>query len=340
MDRWQKRGRDRYWELTVDMMRWINAHIPDPEYDDMLLWYENCVATSEEKQKEGIDVWIECMEEPLTKRVKYAKAVDRILGDKSACVYHAMVYHDIESMYSSSTSEVFRRMSLDQKMKHEKWTKDDTKCMWRYMDEICRAAYDAAGKTPPAVPTRDEISRNIKLHKRLDADEMGSMSRAFTVASKAFVASRQDGATISDEYIEKIRSVFKTILPGAQSKIDAHDDEYITELRETNPDVKHLLVTSEPLTEREWGFMCQMASLISVDSAVPATMMSEIENYAKQLAGEVMDGKKDLASLDLEQMGSEVLSKLKQDDIDQLGQGVEQLMPMLANLNSSFRFNT
>ena len=88
-----------------------------------------------------------------------------------------------------------------------------------------------------------------------------------------------------------------------------------------------------PMSNTEWQLLSQVSGLVQVDGAVPSQMMSSIENYAQNLAADVMEGRKDLSSLNFEEMGQEVMATLNKDDVDKLADNVDNLMPMLQTLS-------
>ena len=68
MDRFQKRNLNTYWELTTELLNFIrtNSVVKDVSaIDDMLLFVQNVCLTNETKMKEGVQVWVDSMLEPL-----------------------------------------------------------------------------------------------------------------------------------------------------------------------------------------------------------------------------------------------------------------------------------
>ena len=340
MDRWKKNGLKRYWSLTTELLDFLLEKAPDDqELKDMKLFYNNVIQHSDERLHEGLTVWLENMEEPLAKKVKYCKALDRILANEEGSitggsVYHAICFKDMDALYQSSTSKVLGRMALDEKVLLDGWTPADTECMWKYMHEINRAAYDGLGKVPSRVPTRDEITRNIKSHKR-QSDDTHSMSRAFSVAVRSLCESRTKTSDLDDAAVEAFRNGFKALCASDSTvtrRIDSRDASATAALM-TNAAVAVVVGSDAPMSNTEWQLLSQVSGLVQVDGAVPSQMMSSIENYAQNLAADVMEGRKDLSSLNFEEMGQEVMATLNKDDVDKLADNVDNLMPMLQTLS-------
>ena len=51
--------------------------------------------------------------------------------------------------------------------------------MWMFLQKISVSAFEALEETPPVVPTRPEISENIRVRKEKTGDDAPSMMRAF-----------------------------------------------------------------------------------------------------------------------------------------------------------------
>lgn len=343
MNRWKEAGLKRYWSLTTDFLDFILEKCPgDSECEDMKLFHSNVISSCEKTQNEGITAWIESMEESLLKRVKYAKAVERIMSGedsdvKTAVVFHALAYRDIEGMYSSSTSTVLQRLALNAKMKLDSWTSEDTTCMWKYMDEINRAAYDSIGKEPPRVPSRDEIAKNIKTNKR-GASDGHSMYRAFHVAVRSLAEMRNSKKTeLSDATVELVKAAFARALAnedlGLASKIESNDASCLVLLCKEDAVFESVLGDAvAPMSASEWQLLTQMLGLTQVNKAVPTAMMETIESYAKNLASDVMEGRRDFSQMNIEEMGAEVMAQLNPDDVDHMASNVDGLQNVLSTL--------
>ena len=59
-------------------------------------------------------------------------------------------------------------------------TDEDRDTFWQYINTMNRCAYGATGRSLPHVPTREEITANIRSNKRtVDESEQLSVTRAF-----------------------------------------------------------------------------------------------------------------------------------------------------------------
>jgi len=351
MDHWRKKSLARYWTLTDEFFEWLkmdgvsSGSDDDAEIDDMKLFIKNIVMTNDDKYKEGVTAWTESMLEGLHKKVKYAKAVERILdveGEavRAATCMHAMAYRDLDALYASSTSKTLERLDLVRRAREAKWSEETFACMWKYMDELNSAAFDATGEARPRVPTRDEISDNIAAHKRAatgDGHPTGqSLTRACGVAINALYESRRGKSAppLDDAALMEVRQAIADALAADSDlarRITARDDTVLGALAK----VPHLQLAA-PMETRDWQMLQQVTSFAQVHSAVPTRMMESIESFASKLASDLSNGSRDLTSLaNLEDMGAEVLSQLNPQDVDMLAKRVDDLMPVLGNLSSS-----
>ena len=333
---------NRFWDLSVELITYLHDETQDPECDDMLLFIQNIVMNDQKKQIEGAECWCENMLEPLDKKVKYSKALERILNVdeepvKGGVVMHALAYRDIDAMSISSTSNVFRRMGLQEKMKAGNWTEEKSAVVWAYMDDLANVAFRATGMTRPRVPTRAELAKNIKSKKPSTSNI--SMSRAFGIAVNALCESRgckgmHDDATVAD--IKKRCCAVSGEMIGDRSIADmvtSHDESSLTSIHTAVPELG--VGTEKPLTTSEWGILTQIFSMVRVERAVPSGMMNTIEHFASKLTNDLMEGKMDLSPDRLEALGSEVMGHINQNDLQSMSENLADLLPALGAMGSS-----
>lgn len=87
-----------------------------------------------------------------TKKTKYAKAVERLIGTP-AVVYHAMMYKDVSALRATLTSPMAERVDL--LGKYDSMSDDDRGSVWKFLHKISNAAFEANDQTAPRVPTRE-----------------------------------------------------------------------------------------------------------------------------------------------------------------------------------------
>ena len=61
-------------------------------------------------------------------------------------------------------------------------------------------------------------------------------------------------------------------------------------------------------------------------------MMGKIENMASKLANDIMSGKKDMGSMDLQSIGEEVLSQCNSADMSHFADNIDKILPAINNL--------
>lgn len=313
----------------------------------MLLFHRNIVADSEDKQREGVEAWLENMDECLDGKVKYAKSVERILGSKG-CVYHAVVYRDIDALVASSTSPTLRRLDLPSRIKSSVWTSDATAVMWTQLDAMARAAYGAMNKEPPQVPSRDDIRNEIKRRKRPSSSSAETTDT--TVASVANLLESLSLPAVTDAEAEAFCVEF-TKLCDLHGDADASAATPLSQLllrKDTKSFdllVPHMAsfgtMDKDAVTAEHscWDALAQLQTTLRIRAAMPTNVMKTIEDYAASLADEVTSGRMGLANMDLEKVGTDVMSKLSEKEIEALMQNMPNLMPAMNDVMRNMGIN-
>ena len=75
-----------------------------------------------------------------------------------------------------------------------------------------------------------------------------------------------------------------------------------------------------------------MNSFCSVRKHIPNGMMGQIENYALKLAEDINSGKCDLNSINLQQIGQDVLQNCDSGEMMQMADNIGHLLPTLQSL--------
>ena len=346
MNTFEARNNKLHWDIMIEFVEFVKEHSTagaedKEELDDILLFLNNVVLPSDARQKEGIDAWITNMHEPIDpKKVKYAKAVDRILSSANppshAMIYHAFAYRDLKAACECSNSTALQRLNL---LSHNMdWSDEVQATMWKYFDELNRSAFEACSKTPPTVPSRDEIAKNIK-SKKTD-NQPPSMQRAFSIALHALSESRCETSSskISDEAVEATKSAIVNLLKATDearlsTQITEHSEDALKTLQ---PALSDIPLLNKPLSNSEWSLLTQIVTLSKVERAVPSNVMSQVEQFAHKLTGDLLSGKRDFSQLsNIESIGDELMSQLNPEDMSSLTEGVESLLPALELLKKS-----
>ena len=73
--------------------------------------------------------------------------------------------------------------------------------------------------------------------------------------------------------------------------------------------------------------------MCTMENAVPSKIMSQVENFAQKMTGDIMSGKggfPDLAAL--EKMSDDLMSNISSSDMSKLTESVDSLLPALQML--------
>lgn len=329
-----------YWEASEELINFIKTHstLSDvDELDDMLLFLRNMILTNDDKMLEGAQAWVDNMLEELdSKKAKYTKAVDRILAPdgSKACIYHACAYRDLKTLVGCSHSDVLQNMNLLERT--EGWSDADMETMWRYFDELNRNAFVVVQSTAPRVPSRDEISRNIKSKKADTATPGLSMHKAFIVAYSA-LHERRNGSkpSLDEEGAERMKEDIHKRIDGEDvvAILDNKDQKAVDLAQRALPDIRF---DGEELTKSDWDMVNQLLTMSKVQHAVPSGVMSQVEEFAHQLANDMVSGRRDITSLaNIESLGEELMSKIDPKDISKISDGMDGLLPALQMLKSA-----
>jgi hypothetical protein len=337
---YKKNVKESFWACTIDFAEALCTIFPDcKESKDMLLYTKNIVKGDSSLEEEGIESWYKRMMEPLnTKKVKYAKSIERIIKSP-AVVYHAFAYKDGGAIQCSTTSERLAKLNFGDKMKDERMKEEDKEVLWKFLSDLNKYAAEYLDKTYPSVPTRDEIQKNIQQSKKNDTNSCGkaSMMKGFTTALSAFNASRKQEPLYdykNDDVMKSVMSKWTTfskqqVGDSTMSKLCSDKDERV---------VEHLKSTfdnfdwTEDLSDTEWNLLNKLFSFCAVDESIPTNMMGTIESMANSLADDIVNGKKNLSDLDLNEIGQQVLSQVNAGDVNEFANNIHNILPAITKL--------
>jgi hypothetical protein len=300
---------------------------------------KECIKTLQSKDGNALDEtlnhWMIHLSTPLTKKVKYAKAVERII--KSApTVMHALRYHDMDGIETHIKSELSTKLDLFSKFKDDKITDDDKKVVWKFLEKIATSAYEAKEMTIPTIPTRQDIQDNIRIRKK-DTTEDGppSMQRAFMTHINALCKTWGQSTVLEDDDA-KIKSWMTRWSLFSQkeangvknsARIAEKDPTVIDDMRTDFPELH--IPTDIVLEDGVWVNLSQLTSFSTVVDAIPTGMMGRIEDMANKLADDIVSGKTDMASVNLNDIGQQVLSQCNEGEMDKFAGNINNLLPAL-----------
>tara|TARA_B110000008_G_scaffold208288_1_gene207117 strand:+ start:1305 stop:2315 length:1011 start_codon:yes stop_codon:yes gene_type:complete len=309
--------------------------------DTLREWFPEC----EELQglRENIDEkvlvfyqeWIEELNRPLTKKIKYSKAIERILSEP-AILYHVCRYNDIEGFAEICKCDIFMKIAVVEKYEHENMSEEKKKIFWKFLYELNEACWKAQGKEPPYVPTRDEIQKNIKSKKHTNMNDSGpSMNTAFVSALSNFCKLTKNvdiTENKSEEELTNIMSKWSSYLKikigdvSVSQLCDKKDIRIFDKICEFHPD---FVVSTENVSEEVWQTITQMNGYSTVNENIPTNMMGRIESMANRLAEDIVHGRADLSSMNLTDIGQEVLSQCDEQDMNKFASNINNLIPAL-----------
>ena len=336
-DTFKARSQKAFWELSLEFAEELGKSFPNcSDTKDLILWGKNVIVGDDQEEENGIINWYNAMLEPL-KKTKYSKAVERITGSPPT-IYHAVIYKDHESMASSSSSQSLKRLNISEKMNDPSFTDEKKELFWKYMNRLNKYAEEFVEKDFPKVPTREEISENIKKNKQGDVGTtQPSMIKGFNTSLSVFCEMRNCKNVYDLSSDNETSKMFNKWVDVSKQEIGGktistlckeRKEEIIPKLAEEFPEIDW----KEPVNEGQWGVLVKLFSFCDVGEAIPSQMMGKIENMASKLASDIMSGKKDMASMDLQSIGEEVLSQCNSSDMSRFADNIDKILPAINNL--------
>lgn len=321
-----------FWDVLPEFVGWLSKRFPDcTATSDTVLLLTNVVANDEKKRKDVVRRWHAGLVEPLSKKVRYAKAIERFLdaeeapAPRQAIVYHAFLWRDVEGVRTSCTSEMLDTLDVYTKAAQLEGT--DAETFWRYVDELNRTAFDALDQKPPLNPSRSELAKYVKPRKAA-ATAGGQMQRALRSALNDLHAGRLDAGDLSDDEVTTSwRTRWVDAMPSLREPIAQRDAAtLVPQLRKHFPEVRW---SDEDM---RWEVLDRVVALAVVDGSVPSGAMSHIEDYAAKLADDIASGRRDIASLDLSTIGTEIMGNLNPDEMSAIASSLPNLLPAIGAL--------
>ena len=302
--------------------------------------------------------WNEYLLTPLNEDVvKYAKPVNRILGrqgQEDVCtIYHAFAYGDVDTL-TGDRNPLSGYINLGEILSDPSFA-DSREATMRYLREINKAAYMCFSTKPPACPTRPEIAAEIQRH-RSDSDAvlpgqkkpitMNGTIREVLIQLAALsekvggdpdvIASIRDDDCHRD-WVQEWHAVMQLQHGEGHATFYEACSQEAYDVLSTVPIgcLLHKLEASTLTTTSEYAadsraLISQINVLAQVHGNMPGEMRNRIEEAAQRLAGQIMSGDACLSSLDLSEIGNEVLEGCNPEDLSSLAENIGSLLPDLA----------
>lgn len=304
------------------------------ETKEVRLFFNNVTKHSDAKIDEGIEAWCGHLQVPLNaKKIKYAKAVERLTG--GATVYHALAYRDIDALKLSVDSGIAVRVGLFEKWGDARLDTETKDTLWDLLDMITKASLAFKEKLAPSVPTREQIQENIRQTrtKGEGTDKDASMLLAFRsdmsklcvvwgVADSlteeavcqdsirrwaALTQEERDGVAFRTLCTDKISAAVSTMVQSRFAELSPPDE----------------------INDEAWEIIERLNDISTVVGNIPSGMMTQIETMAAKLAVDLQAGRIDMSSIDLSSLGEQVLSKCSESDMSNFAGNLENLMPVV-----------
>jgi len=354
MDRLRVISQKHFIETMLEMLEMWREKFPNCERTaEYLVYFTGVIVGTSAKEVEEIETWNSTMSLQINpKQAKYAKAVERILGEPATC-YLACEYKDIDALFGSSQpSESMRKMNVVERYKSDAFSLEDKALFWKFVQSLNQHALAYLNMDIQKAPSREEIQENIRKYKQTKEIQTGppSMVKAFHSSFTAFAD------VLCDLNLESSTAFKKHVVKADPDELLSDWTEMLTTNTEfstkcSETDIEWLVTAANwtaipteyrtPVktalsTKDQSGQLCgildQMNSFCSVRKHIPNGMMGQIENYALKLANDINSGKCDLNNINLQQIGQDVLQNCDSGEMMQMADNIGQLLPTLQSL--------
>ena len=336
-----KNARMQFVAATEEMFDVIGTSFAECENTkDVQLFFQNVTKASDAKLTTAIDEYYNHLMTPLdSKKTKYAKAVERLTG--SAVVQHAIQYRDLDALKHNMNSDVATKMALFDKMGEARLEETTKTELWKLLDMISASTYAAKQEKMPILPTREEIQENIKAHRKSSSQpaDSSSMLRAFHTDYNALCKLVGASPLPEDGNTSEVQKYMERWAAFASGQADDGDTmnaactkrsaSAAAGLRVAFPE---LSLTDEALSEAAWIIIVRLNSVSAVVNNIPTNMMTQIESVANQLARDLQNGTIDMSSINLSQLGEQVLSNCSDVDMNNFAGNIDKLMPIVQTM--------
>lgn len=322
------RALDSHFAVLVEFLENITRLCPEcAETRDALLYVNNVVLGNRDSMRESAVAWCDNMDEPLKRGcAKYGKAVESIVGSP-ACVYHAFCYRDGAAIRASSTSPMLRKLDLFAKF--DGMCDEDKTTVWEFLDDLNKTAYEAVGREAVAVPTRQDIEKNIAQRK---ASSGGGTP--------------PQGQNVHDGVMEALNAVYKrhakpslTGAPDVTKALQSAAAVHARGVRAREPAAVCAVLTAvrtsdvwspDDLKAEDVESVLMALNLATMVEGIPAPMLAGIESVANKLMGDLQRG--DMGGFDMEAIGKEVMAGVTPQEMTQFANSLDKIMPAISQL--------
>ena len=353
MNRLQTISQKHFIETMLEMLEMWKEKFPNcASTSDVLTYFTGTISGSAKRESEEIKMWDAIMSVQINqKQAKYAKAVERILGEPATC-YLACEYKDVDALFGSSQfSDGMKKMNIPEKYKSDTFTTEDRALFWKFIQNLNQNALAFLNKEMQRAPSRDEIQENIRKHKQSKKIQTGppSMVKAFHSSFVSFTDVLCDLKLESSAALKKyVQKTDPEQLLSQWTQMLGNNKEFAAKCTEVDipwlvntewtaipTEYRSLVATAlsnESHSHQLCGTLDQMNSFCSVRKHIPNGMMGQIESYAQKLAEDINSGKCDLSSINLQQIGQDVLQNCDSDEMMAMADNIGNLLPTLQSL--------
>lgn len=331
-----KQARAQFLEFSTIWIQMIADMFPEcHESQDCRIFLTSVVKNSDSKLTEQIDLWYENMQTPLNpKNTKYAKAIERITK-APAVLYHTLIYRDAHAMEMNHKSEIVNTVRLFDKYRDERMGEENRTKMWRLLEKITHSCYEAKACKLPTVPSRAEIQENIRSKKEKPIDDAPSMNKAFQTHINGMCKHLGVPMQLNNAEDAKIRAWMARW--NEFSRGETEGEKNVNLCNQNDSRVLPILGKAFPelhlpssVDENVWKNINQLNGFSAVSENIPTKMMGRIEDMASRLADDIVAGRTDFASVNLSDIGQQVLSGCSEDDMSKFATNIENILPALS----------
>ena len=263
--------------------------------------------------------------------------MERIIN-QPANLNHACEYNDIDGI-ELVCPNMFD-IKFVEKYKND-LTEEQKKIVWKFILEINANAWKHVNQKPLYVPSREEIHKNIKSKKQAANVEKPSMTKAFqTSLSKFCEMSGNTDITQNknDEQMQKLLSRWSEYAKDSVNNMkitNLCNQKNVLAFQHIVNHFDEFVLDDSMLTNEMWSVIVQLNGFAAVGENIPTNMMGRIENIANKLADDIVNGRADLSSMNLSDIGQEVLSQCDEADMSKFANNIDNLLPALQSFQKA-----
>ena len=328
------RFKQSFSQFYCDFLQYMSELFPDCEIVKKQI---DIISSDDCDWDEIIKSHVGILKMQLNKKIKYSKPVERIINEP-ANVNHACEYNDMYAIELVHPN--LFEIELVEKYKSE-LSEDSKKIIWKFILEINSNAWKHVGEKPLYVPTRDEIHKNIKSKKQSTNNEKPSMTKAFQASLSRF-CEMSGNADITlkknDQEMQKLVSRWSEYAKDTVNNMKISNlcnQKNVIAFQHIGTHFDEFVLDDSVLTSELWSVIVQLNGFAAVGENIPTQMMGRIENIANKLADDIVNGRADLSSMNLSEIGQEVLSQCDEADMSKFANNIDNLLPALQSFQKA-----